>query len=115
MHAGYEVWKVWDRKVWPPEDYDAIYKNAQSPTILHFPPPRLHIKNISKIYFAYAKPYKPSNQPSKPYLSGYQTIALAPYCPYQTSVIGHMVKPSYQAHSVSGISGISSIQGLLLH
>jgi len=32
MHAGYEdrkVWKVWDMKVWPPEDYDAIYKNAQ--------------------------------------------------------------------------------------
>jgi hypothetical protein len=27
-----------DREVWPPEDYDAIYKIAQSPTILHFPP-----------------------------------------------------------------------------
>jgi hypothetical protein len=24
-----KVWKVWDREVWPPEDYDAIYKIAQ--------------------------------------------------------------------------------------
>jgi hypothetical protein len=41
MHAGYEGLeglKVWDREVWAPEDYDAIYKNAQLPTILHFPP-----------------------------------------------------------------------------
>ncbi len=55
MHAGYgdrKVWEVWEREVWPPEDYDAIYKIAQSPTILHFPPPRLNLKNISKIYFA---------------------------------------------------------------
>jgi transcription initiation factor IIE alpha subunit len=32
MHAGYgdrKVWKVWDREVWPPEDYDAIYKIAR--------------------------------------------------------------------------------------
>ena len=53
MHAGYEGLKVWGWEVWPPEDYDAIYKIAQSPTILHFPPPRPNIKNISKIYFAY--------------------------------------------------------------
>ena len=41
MHAAYEglkVWEVWDREVWQPEDYDAIYKNAQLPTILHFHP-----------------------------------------------------------------------------
>ena len=47
-----KVWKVWGWEVWPPGDYDAIYKIAQSPTILHFPPPRLNLKNISKIYFA---------------------------------------------------------------
>ena len=35
----------------PPEDYDAIYKIAQSPTMLHFPPHKLKLKNISKIYF----------------------------------------------------------------
>jgi hypothetical protein len=41
MHARYgdrKVWKVWDREVWPLGDYDAIYKIAQSPTSLHFPP-----------------------------------------------------------------------------
>jgi hypothetical protein len=38
MHAAYGDRKVWDREVWPPEDYDAIYKIAQSPTMLHFPP-----------------------------------------------------------------------------
>ena len=58
------------------------------------------------------KPYKPSNRPSKPILGGYKTIALAPYCPYQTSVIGHMVKPSYLAYLAIWISGL---QGLLLH
>jgi len=47
-----KVWKVWDREVWPPEDYDAIYKIAQSPTILHFPPLLPTHKNVSKIYFA---------------------------------------------------------------
>ena len=55
MHARYgdrKVWKVWGWEVWPPEDYDAIYKIAQSPTIPHFPPPRPNIKNISKIYIA---------------------------------------------------------------
>ena len=48
-----KVWKVWDREVWPPEDYDAIYKIAQSPITLHFPPLLPTHKNISKIYFAY--------------------------------------------------------------
>jgi hypothetical protein len=53
-----KVWgvcKVWDRKVWPPGDYDAIYKIAPLPTILHFPPPRPYLKNISKIYLALTK------------------------------------------------------------
>jgi hypothetical protein len=48
-----KVWEVWDRGFGPPEDYDAIYKNAQSPTTLHFPPLRPRLKNISKIYFCY--------------------------------------------------------------
>jgi hypothetical protein len=48
MHARYGDRKVWDREVWPPKDYDAIYKNAQSPTTLHFPPLRPKLKNISK-------------------------------------------------------------------
>ena len=47
-----KVWKVWDREVWPPGHYDAIYKIAQSPTTLHFPPLLLTHKNVSKIYFA---------------------------------------------------------------
>jgi hypothetical protein len=45
-----KVWEVWDRKVWPPEDYEAPLKNAPFSTMLHFPPPRPHLKNISKIY-----------------------------------------------------------------
>ena len=52
MHARFGDRKVWDRGFGPPEDYDAIYKNAQSPTTLHFPPLRPKLKNISKIYFA---------------------------------------------------------------
>ena len=60
-----KVWKVWDREVWPPEDYDAIYKIAQSPTILHFPPLKPHLKNISKIYPVdnYSKPVDNSIKP----------------------------------------------------
>jgi hypothetical protein len=42
--------KVWDREVWAPEDYDAIYKIAQSPTLLHFTPFLPNRKNISKKY-----------------------------------------------------------------
>jgi hypothetical protein len=60
MHAGYgdrKVWEVWGWEVWPPEDYDAIYKIAQSPTILHFPPPRPNIKNISKNYILLKKEF----------------------------------------------------------
>jgi hypothetical protein len=45
--------KVWGWEVWPPEDYDAIYKIAQSPITLHFPPLLPTHKNISKIYFCY--------------------------------------------------------------
>jgi hypothetical protein len=52
-YEGLKVWKVWDREVWPPEDYDAIYKIAQLPITLHFPPLLPTHKNISKIYFAY--------------------------------------------------------------
>ena len=53
MHAAYEGLeglKVWDREVWPPEDYEALYKSAQSPTLLHFPPFQPNQKNISKKY-----------------------------------------------------------------
>ena len=50
-----KVWEVWDREVWPPGDYEAPYKSAQSPTMLHFAPPRPHLKNISKIYFVLTK------------------------------------------------------------
>jgi hypothetical protein len=31
-----------------------------------------------------------AKKPSKPIFSGYQTITLDPYCPYQTRVIGHI-------------------------
>ena len=60
MHAGYGDRKVWDRRfgdgeVWPPGHYEALHKSPQSPTILHFPPPRPNIKNISKIYIALTK------------------------------------------------------------
>ena len=57
-----KVWEVWDRKVWPPEDYEALLKSAPLPTILHFPPPRPNLKNISKIYFTIKPPYLVSNQ-----------------------------------------------------
>ena len=61
-------------------------------TFLHsYPLIKISVRFIS----VYAKPYNPINQPSKPILSGYQTIALVTYCPYQTSVIGHMIKPLY--------------------
>jgi hypothetical protein len=52
-----KVWEVWDREVWPPEDYDAIYKIAQSPITLHFPPLLPTHKNISKVYFALTKAF----------------------------------------------------------
>jgi hypothetical protein len=58
------------------------------------------IKISVRFIFVYAKPYNPINQPSKPILRGYQTIILVPYCPYQTSVIGHIVKPSYGGYGV---------------
>jgi hypothetical protein len=29
-----KVWKVWGWEVWPPEDYDAIYKIAQEENVL---------------------------------------------------------------------------------
>ena len=53
MHAGYEGLeglKVWGWEVWAPGHYDAIYKNAQSPTLLHFHPFLPYQKNISKDY-----------------------------------------------------------------
>jgi hypothetical protein len=52
-YEGLRGLKVWDREVWPPEDYDAIYKIAQLPITLHFPPLLPTHKNISKIYFYY--------------------------------------------------------------
>ena len=66
-----KVWEVWDRKVWPPEDYEALLKSAPLPTILHFPPPKPHLKNISKIYFAIKPPYLVPNQTFHPIFSGY--------------------------------------------
>ena len=42
--------KVWDREVRAPGHYDAIYKNAQFPTLLHFHPFLPNQKNISKDY-----------------------------------------------------------------
>ena len=75
-----KVWKVWGWEVWPPEDYDAIYKSAQSPTILHFPPPRPNIKNISKIYFAIKPLHLVSNQTFSTIFRGYlQTILSGVY------------------------------------
>ena len=53
MHAGYEGLeglKVWGWEVWPPGHYDALYKNAQLPTLLHFHPFLPNRKNISKDY-----------------------------------------------------------------
>jgi hypothetical protein len=38
QYEGLADMKVWDREVWPPGHYDALYKIAQSPTLLHFPP-----------------------------------------------------------------------------
>ena len=123
-----KVWEVWGFEglgweVWPPEDYDAIYKSAQSPTLLHFPPFQPNQKNISKYYFVYAKPYNPINQPSKPYLRGYPKDTATPYSNHPSGSILSISNQGYWTNlhirilGISGISGIQGlyIQGLLLH
>ena len=55
MHAPYEGLeglKVWGWEVWPPEHYEALHKSPQSPTILHFPPRKVNLKNVSKNYLS---------------------------------------------------------------
>ncbi len=65
MHAAYGDRKVWDREVWPPEDYDAIYKIAQSPTMLSPNPPLcstfLHSNPIQKMSVRIIFHTKPPN------------------------------------------------------